>query len=53
MTPISWTWRPWHQTRAIENARTASTELARLRVERQEVEIFFERLEEARRERPA
>lgn len=33
------------QSRAVENARVASTELARRRVEREEVEIFLARLE--------
>ena len=32
------------QTRSLENARLASTQLARQRVEREEVEIYLERL---------
>lgn len=32
------------QTRALDNARTASTELARRRVEREKVDIFLDRL---------
>lgn len=43
-------WRPWDQSRAIANARMASTELCRSRAEREEVEIYLERLEEARAE---
>jgi len=34
-------WRPWDQTRAIINARTASTELSRARVEREDTELFI------------
>lgn len=43
MARNGWTWRPWDQTRAVDNARAASTELARNRVEREEVELFLER----------
>jgi hypothetical protein len=32
------------QSRALDNARLASTQLARRRVEREEVEIFLDRL---------
>jgi hypothetical protein len=34
-------WRPWDQTRAIDNARTASTELSRSRAEREEVDHYL------------
>jgi hypothetical protein len=34
-------WRPWDQTRAIDNARTASTEVSRSRAEREEVDIYL------------
>lgn len=32
----------WNQDRAVDNARAASTALARRRVEREEVELFLE-----------
>lgn len=39
-------WKPWawasaSQATALANARTASTELSRLRVEREDVELFL------------
>jgi hypothetical protein len=36
------------QTRSLENARLAATQLARQRVEREEVEIYLERLPDHR-----
>jgi hypothetical protein len=46
--------RLWDQSRAVDNARAASTELARQRVQREEAEIFLERLaERPRRPRSA
>jgi hypothetical protein len=45
-------WRPWDQTRAIANARTASTELSRSLAEREEVDIYLTR-HVASRARPA
>ena len=36
-------WRPWDQTLAIANARTASTELSRSRAEREEVDSYLAR----------
>jgi hypothetical protein len=39
-------WRPWDQSRAIANARIASTELCRTRAEREEVDIYLARLVE-------
>ena len=42
-------WRPWHQDRAVDNARGAATKLARRRVEREEVELFLDRLAVRRR----
>ena len=36
-------WRPWDQTRSITNARIASTELSRSRVEREEVDLYLAR----------
>jgi hypothetical protein len=44
-----WFWRPLSQTTALSNARGASIDLSRTRVEREEVDIFIARLEEARR----
>ena len=38
---VKWFWRPWDQQRAIDNAREASTVLARRRVEHEEVEQFL------------
>lgn len=41
---VSWGyWAPWDQSRAIANARTASTELSRSRAEREEVETYLAR----------
>lgn len=37
-------WRPWDQSRAIANARIASSELCRKRAEREEVDIYLARL---------
>jgi hypothetical protein len=37
-------WRPWDQSRALANARIASTELCRSRAEREEVDIYLARL---------
>ncbi|GAA1144883.1 hypothetical protein [Nocardioides aquiterrae] len=39
-------WKPWEwavasHTAALDNARTAATELSRLRVEREDVELFL------------
>ena len=39
-------WKPWEwasasQAAALANARTASTELSRLRLEREDVELFL------------
>lgn len=39
-------WKPWEwasasQAAALDNARTATTELSRLRVEREDVELFL------------
>ena len=36
-------WRLWDQGRAIDNARVASVELSRLRVEREEVDLYLAR----------
>jgi hypothetical protein len=41
-------WFPWGQTRAIANARSASTALSRARVEREDVELYLERAIEDR-----
>ncbi len=38
-----WTWRPWDQTRAVANARIASTELSRARVEREDIDLYVAR----------
>jgi len=35
-----WSWRPWDQTRAVVNARTARTDLSRARVEREDADLF-------------
>lgn len=40
-----WNWRPWEQGRAIDNARAASVELSRARVEREAVDLYLARLE--------
>ena len=40
-----WYWRPWDQGQAIANARTASVELSRARVEREAVDLYLARLE--------
>jgi hypothetical protein len=52
-TPVSakwkpWLWRPMNQTIALSNARGASIELSRRRVEREAADIFIERLNKAR-----
>ena len=44
-----WSWRPMSQTTALSNARSASVELSRARVEREEVDLFIAELDEARR----
>ena len=47
---VSWGyWRPWDQSRAISNARTASVALSRSRAEREEVDIYLARHLELRR----
>jgi len=51
---VSDSWKPWlwwfmSQTTALNNARDASIELARARVARNDVDIFIDRLDEARR----
>lgn len=54
-------WKPWEfavhsNERAVANARAASTELSRLRVERAEIELYVEQRTAVRRmpsERPA
>jgi hypothetical protein len=38
-----WLWRPMTQAIALSNARGASIELSRLRVERESVDIFIAR----------
>ena len=43
-----WLWRPMNQTIALSNARGASIELSRRRVEREAADIFIARLNEAR-----
>jgi len=45
----AWAVRLWGQTRAVDNARAASTELTRHRVQREEADIFVERLAERAR----
>ena len=47
-------WKPWEwgsasHDRALANARAASTELSRRRVEREEVELFLEERSATRR----
>ena len=42
-----WLWRPLDQDIALNNARDASVELSRIRVERQTVELFLDRHYEA------
>ena len=44
-----WVWRPWDQTRAVDNARAASTGLSQARIERQEIDGYIERLLGSRR----
>ncbi len=54
-------WKPWElitrsNDRAVANARTAATELSRLRVERAEIELYVARVAGERQflvERPA
>ena len=47
-------WRPWDQTLAVANARTASTELSRSRAEREEVATYLARhLEDRAKALPA
>jgi hypothetical protein len=41
--PNTWMWRPWDQTRAVDNARAASTHLSRARIER-EIDAYIERV---------
>ncbi|MGH3333970.1 MAG: hypothetical protein ACRDPJ_21970 [Nocardioidaceae bacterium] len=48
----NWLRRFFSQDRAVENARAASTELARRRVEHQEAEIFLQECAD-RRQRSA
>ena len=38
-----WTWSRSSNDRAIDNARASATELGRLRVQRQDVELFLDR----------
>jgi hypothetical protein len=43
---MSWIWRPWgwptaSNAAALANARAATSELSRLRVEREDVELFL------------
>ena len=45
----TWMWRPWDQTRAVDNARAASTDLSRARVEREEINAYVEGLLSRRR----
>jgi hypothetical protein len=50
MAPARWTWRRWGHQQALANAREATIELSRARVERAEVELYLARrreLEEA------
>jgi hypothetical protein len=37
-------WRPWDQEQAIANARAASVELSRARVDREAVDLYLARL---------
>ena len=46
-----WTWLPMNQHVALSNARGASIELSRRRVERQAADIFVARLNKDRRPR--
>ena len=42
---MSWIWRSWATTSnavAVDNARLASTELSRRRVEREDVDLFLQ-----------
>ena len=44
---MSRTWKPWvwpvaSHAAAVDNARAAATELSRLRLEREDVELFLE-----------
>ena len=41
-------WRPWDQERAVANARAASVELSRARVEREEIDLYVARVAKAR-----
>ena len=41
MAVTGWFWKPWDQQRAVDNARDASTVLARRRVAHEEVELFL------------
>ena len=43
-----WQWAQRSNQSAIDNARLASTELSRLRVEREEIELFLAGLAERR-----
>jgi len=47
----SWPWRLWDQSGAVNNARLASLELARIRKERDDVDAYVARAL-ARRPRP-
>ena len=53
---MSRTWKPWEwatasHAAALDNAREAATEVSRVRVEREDVELFLaERSDGARRE---
>jgi hypothetical protein len=47
-------WFPWGQARAVANARSASTALSRVRVEREEVALYLVRvIQEQARALPA
>jgi len=43
-------WRLWDQGQAVANARAASVELSRARVQREEVDLYLARLAKVRGE---
>lgn len=40
----TWLWRPWDQTLAVHNARSASREVSRARTEREEINAYVEHI---------
>jgi hypothetical protein len=51
---MTWSWLPWDQTTAVDNARSATAALLQARIERDEIEAYIEVvLSSRRRTRPA